>query len=427
MTASMTSKPLYAQWQQTVQRKRSETAVRDLRTGERWTFAQLASATEAVVPDTGGVAFPQGHNVNFILEVLRAWRDGQTVCPLDRGQARPEVAEPSNNIAHLKITSATSGTPKMVALTARQMSADCEQIVSTMGLRCDRPNLGIISMSHSYGFSNLVLPLLLNGIPLYLLDTRYPEELRIFGKSAGPITLPAVPALWKAWHEAGVILTNIRLAISAGASLPLELEREIYQQWGLKVHNFLGASECGGIAYDSSSGPREEGGYAGELMQGVEGRLNQEGCLVVQSPAVGEEYWPYADPALSNGLFITSDLAELKERSVHLRGRKGDMINIAGRKISPEAIERVLNRIPGVSGSIVFGVPDKCSGRGEMVVAMVANLSGNLDLGEVRNAAAQFLPDWQMPRHWRVVSRLPVNERGKISRALLRQEFQAEG
>ena len=49
----------------------------------------------------------------------------------------------------------------MVAFTAAQLMADAENIVTTMGLRPDWPNLGVLSLAHSYGFSNLVLPLLL--------------------------------------------------------------------------------------------------------------------------------------------------------------------------------------------------------------------------------------------------------------------------
>ena len=53
--------------------------------------------------------------------------------------------------------------------------ADAENIVATMGLRPDWPNLGVISLAHSYGFSNLVLPLLLHGIPLILAGAPLPE------------------------------------------------------------------------------------------------------------------------------------------------------------------------------------------------------------------------------------------------------------
>ncbi len=111
--------------------------------------------------------------------------------------------------------------PRAVAFTAEQLAADAENIVATMGLRPDWPNLGVISMAYSYGFSNLVLPLLLHGIPLFLAPAPLPEILRGAAKAHWNLTVAGVPALWHAWHKAGVILSNVRLAISAGATLPL--------------------------------------------------------------------------------------------------------------------------------------------------------------------------------------------------------------
>ena len=122
-----------------------------------------------------------------------------------------------------------------------------------MGLRPDWPNLGVISLAHSYGFSNLVLPLLLHGIPLILAPAPLPEIIRRAAGRKCAVTLAAVPALWRAWHEAAGIPAQVRLAISAGAPLPLNLEQSVFAAGGIKIHNFYGASECGGIAYDSGA------------------------------------------------------------------------------------------------------------------------------------------------------------------------------
>ena len=88
--------------------------------------------------------------------------------------------------------------------------ADAENIVATMGLRADWPNLGVISMAHSYGFSNLVLPLLLHGIPLILAPAPLPEIIRRAAENEPAITLAAVPAMWRAWHEADAIPPGVR-------------------------------------------------------------------------------------------------------------------------------------------------------------------------------------------------------------------------
>src|SRR5205085_773435 len=151
--------------------------------------------------------------------------------PLEHNQQRPRLQErvPAES-RHMKTTSASTGEARHILFTARQLAADAENIMATMGLRPDWPNLGVISLAHSYGFSNLILPLLLHWIPLVLLDSPLPEAVRRSAGLFSGITLAAVPALWRAWHEAGAIPQNVRLAISAGAPLPLSLESEVFQK-----------------------------------------------------------------------------------------------------------------------------------------------------------------------------------------------------
>ena len=414
---------LYEQWRKIATAQRGEVALRDAASGCRWTFAELFTAGEAWDIGRADTACPQGHAPEFIFELLAAWRENKIVCPLEPGQTPPEISAPSKNRVHLKSTSATGGRARFVAFTAEQLAADPENIVTTMGLRPDWPNLGVISLAHSYGFSNLVLPLLLHGIPLILAPAPLPEIVRRTAETEKFMTLPAVPAMWRAWHQADAIPPNVRLAISAGAPLPIHLEQEVFQSSGLKIHNFLGSSECGGIAYDATETPRTDVALAGTPMRNVNLSVNTDGCLTVQSRAVAETYWPEKSAALGGGIFQTSDLAELKDGHVFLRGRLGDQINVAGRKVSPETIERALLAHPQVRECLVFGVPSRDAERLEIIVAIVV-----ADIGEP--ALKQFLlgklPAWQVPREWRFVEKLQVNPRGKVSRADWRRNFIAK-
>jgi acyl-coenzyme A synthetase/AMP-(fatty) acid ligase len=303
---------------------------------------------------------------------------------------------------------------RLVAFTEGQLAADADNIVATMGLSPEQPNLGVISLAHSYGFSNLVTPLLLHGVALILAPSVLPEAIRLAAGNEECLTLAAVPAMWRLWHEARAIPPNIRLAISAGAPLSLSLEREIFESCGLKIHNFYGASECGGIAYDASDTPREDEALAGSPLQGVKLSLNGEGCLRVQSPAVGETCWPQSNEALSGGIFQTTDVAELRDGQVFLRGRLSDQINVAGRKLWPETVERALLAHPRVRECLVLGAPSQHAERTETVLAVVA---GNSTASELRQFLLETLPAWQVPREWRFVPTLSSGLRGKISRA----------
>jgi acyl-CoA synthetase (AMP-forming)/AMP-acid ligase II len=410
---------LYERWRQIAREFSGEFALHDLASGRRWTFGELAD--EAAKAKGKGqkekIIYPRGGGAEFILQVLGAWRENKILCPLESGQTAPSVGELPTNIVHLKTTSASGGKARAVAFTAAQLAADAENIVATMGLRRAWTNLGVISLAHSYGFSNLVTPLLLHGVPLILAPAPLPETVRTAAKLAEHISLPAVPALWRAWFEAGAIPANVQLAISAGAPLPLALEQAVFEKLALKLHNFYGASECGGIAYDASEIPRADTAGVGTAIKNVSLAVGDDGCLQVRSRAVaagvvGDGSW--------GGVFGTSDLAELVGGEVFLRGRAGDLINVAGRKILPEAIEQALLKMSAVRACLVFGTPSADAARGEEVVAVVVS---EADEGELRRGASELLPAWQLPRHWWRVAELPVNARGKISRAAWRERW----
>jgi acyl-coenzyme A synthetase/AMP-(fatty) acid ligase len=413
---------LYERWQQVARTHVHELALSESWSGQSWTFAELAAAVESLPSSDTEVAFPAARSHAFVLEVLRAWREGRILCPLEEGQSPPAIPELPAICAHLKLTSGSTGQPRLIAFTEEQLAADARNIVSTMGLRPDWPNLGVISLAHSYGFSNLILPLLLHGIPLILVDAPLPAMVAAAAKRANEVTIAAVPALWRTWHEAGSIPANVRLAISAGAPLPTVLEAEIHAKCGLKIHNFYGSSECGGIAYDHSEVPRSDASMVGSVMDNVTLVVNADGCLEVRGQAVGVGYFPSEPDRLGNQCFTTSDLVELREGQVHLLGRASDVINVAGRKISPETIESALASHPAVKSCVVFGAPSNDASRGETIVAVV-RLNEEVPIEMLRQHLLAKQPAWQLPREWVITDEVTPNTRGKIPRAAWRKRW----
>lgn len=413
---------LYERWRQVAASRGRELALVDMAAGKRWTFAELARAAEASPKPAGRVVCPQGHHPEFIFKVLQGWRHGVTVCPLEAGQGEPHFEQLPRQCAHLKSTSASTGAARWVAFGGDELAADPAAIVATMGLRAEWANVAAISLAHSYGFSNLVLPLLLHGIPLVLAESGLPQAVRNACRAAEWVTLAGVPTLWRAWQDAGALPENIRLAISAGAPLPLALEQTLFERAGLKVHNFYGASECGGIAYDASPEPRRDGACVGQPMAHVKLTLSDAGCLRIRSPGVARGYWPDPGPEVRRSVFQTSDLAELKEGQVYLRGRLSDQMNIAGRKVLPEPIEQALRAHPAVQECLVFSVADSERSRGEMIVACV-QAKEKVTAATLRSFLLHRVPAWQVPRGWHFVERLHAGARGKLSRAEWKNHF----
>ena len=411
---------LLNRWREVVARNPNAPALHDLATQRRWTFAELDAAARQLPAPAGPLAHPTGNGGDFILATLCAWQSGRIVCPLEVGQTAAVTPTPPAGIVHLKTTSASTGPARIVLFTAEQLAADADNIVSTMGLRPDWPNLAAISLAHSYGFSNLVLPLLLHGIPLILAPSPLPESIRLACEQFPAVTLPGVPALWKVWLDAGILGDRVRLAISAGAPLSVALEQAVFVGHGIKVHNFYGSSECGGIAYDMSTHPRTEEGFVGHPMENVALAIGDSGCLEVRGPAVGWGYWSEASDVLEAGVFRTSDIAEILDGRVYLRGRAGDIINVAGRKLHPEIVERALERHEAVHRCVVFGVPD--ADRSEKIAAIVNSLERTTP-DELLEHLLRTLPSWQIPREWWLTNDLQPDDRGKVSRSLWRARF----
>ena len=206
----------------------------------------------------------------------------------------------------------------------------------------------------------------------------------------------------------------------------MALEQTVFATAGVKIHNFYGSTECGGIAYDASAKPREDAARIGAPMKNVSVTVGDDGCLEVRGAAVGETYWPELAPNLAKNCFRTSDLAEIIDGQVYIRGRAGDQINMAGRKLSPETIETVLLAHPEVRDCLVFGVPSAENERTESIVACVA-AGRSADRESLKQILLEKVPAWQVPREWLFVKSLEANHRGKLSRSEWRRNFLENG
>jgi acyl-coenzyme A synthetase/AMP-(fatty) acid ligase len=303
----------------------------------------------------------------------------------------------------VKYTPGASGIPRGIFLTAAQVIADADRLVAAMRLKPDAPNLAVISLAHSYGFSNVVLPLLLHGVPARLLPVPFPRVLEEAFHQHSTVVLPAVPSMWRAWQRAG-ILNNapVRLAISAGAPLALGLERQVFEETGLKIHNFYGASECGGIAFDSTESPRESAEILGTPLPGVRVDIGRDGRLQITSDAVATCYdAPRPEDLLENGVYLTRDLGFLNSSgAVHLTGTTGGAINVAGRKISPAKVEAAILATGLVLRVKVLGIPSSDPERFEEIAALVEAHTG-VTPAALKSAVADRLKLWEIPRQWK--------------------------
>jgi long-chain acyl-CoA synthetase len=340
-----------------------------------------------------------------------------------------------------KLTSGTTAEPRLIRFRSEQLLADCDQICQTMGISDLDLNFGVIPISHSYGFSNLLTPLIACGVPMVLSRDRTPRAVLVDLARTNATVFPGTPVFYQAFCEIENVpaLPKLRLCISAGAPLSVAVAKKFQEKFRLPIHSFYGASECGGICYDRV-GTTGIDGFVGEPMKDVDvemvdlaGGVSQ---IRVRSAAVGDGYFPEPDnEKLGNGIFVPDDLLERDNSGFKIVGRVSDAINIAGKKVNPAEVEAQLLRFAGVRQAVVFGRPAAAGAlRNEEVAACVVvdvdpstGLRTSLREKELQEFCRNALSAWQVPKRIFFVNAIPVNERGKISRRELARHFAAEG
>ncbi len=341
-------------------------------------------------------------------------------------QALPEWG--TNPPSLLKLTSGTTAAPRVIRFRSEQLLADCDQISETMGI-CDVDlNFGVIPISHSYGFSNLLTPLIAHGVPMVLSRDRVPRAVLVDLGRTNATVFPGTPVFYQAFCEMEnvPVLPSLRLCISAGAPLSATVARRFFNEFKQPIHSFYGSSECGGICYDPD-GKAFEDGFVGTPMKDVDlafidptAELSQ---VRVRSAAVGDGYFPEPDEEkLGSGIFTPDDLLARCGDGFKIVGRISDLINVAGKKVNPAQIEEQLLRFAGVREAIAFG--RKSSQRNEEVAACVIT-NGKVSAAELIESCRTRLSAWQVPKQIFIIDEIPVNERGKISRRELARRFGA--
>ena len=291
-----------------------------------------------------------------------------------------------------------------------------------------------------FAYRTRVLDYLWAGLPMVLSRDRTPRAVLVDFARTGATVFPGMPVFYQAFREINDVpaLPKLRLCISAGAPLPVNIAQKFRKKFRLPIHSFYGASECGGICYDCV-GIHEIEGFVGQPMKGVDVEIVDAAVgasqIRVRSAAVSDGYFPEADAKkLGNGIFVPDDLLARDNCGFKIVGRVSDMINVAGKKVNPAEVEAQLLRFGGVRHAVVFGRPAAAGAlRNEEVAAcLVVDVEPSTELRtglrekDLQEFCRNALSAWQVPKRIFFVNAIPVNERGKISRRELARRFAAE-
>jgi acyl-coenzyme A synthetase/AMP-(fatty) acid ligase len=369
-------------------------------------FLALQRAALAAVPLDGGTPVEGCLEIARRLGARALYLDGE-FRSLGKGPATLAAAR-NKKCCCVKITSGGGALAKVVECRAEHLLADGRQVARTMGIRANDLNLAVIPLSHSYGMGNLVLPLIAQGTAMVCAADYVPRQLIEWIGRYRVTVFPAVPALLRvlaALPPAKEKLDSLRTVISAGAVLAPAVAQAFFAKYGVKVHNFYGSSETGGICYDRTGSASLTGRSVGKPLAGVSVTV-KAGRVTVESPAV----------AARGGRWRLNDFGEWNGRGeLVLLGRAGQEANIGGKKVHPLEVERVLRALPGVTDAAVWS--RQSQGRD----LLAAGVETACSRAEIERALATRLPAWKLPKTWFIARELPRTARGKLDLAALKQ------
>jgi long-chain acyl-CoA synthetase len=439
------SDPLLEAWERTVAQKRDAPAIFSTSGEVLRTFRGIEEHARAVETKMGSVrcrnvnGIQIGNHQDWPSLFLASLRKGLIVLPIDESVGKQQ-ADAAFSIAAgsgitdwgdkppalFKLTSGTTAAPRLIRFRSEQLLADCHQICDTMEISDVDLNFGVIPISHSYGFNNVLTPLIVRGVPMVISRDRTPRAVLTDLARTNATVFPGMPLFYQAFCEIENVpaLPNLRLCISAGAPLSGAAAKKFYEKFKQPIHSFYGASECGGICYDRD-GTTFENGFVGEPMKGVEVELVDATApssqIRVRSAAVGDGYFPEPDEEkLGDGVFVPDDLLEPSDSGFRIIGRISDVINVAGKKVNPAEVEAHLLRFTGVRQAVVFGRESAL--RNEEVAACVV-AAPDVSETDLLQFCRGALSTWQVPKRIFIVDTIPANERGKISRRDLSRRF----
>ncbi len=362
------------------------------------------------------------------------------------GPAIPaEVPGPdAASLALIQYTSGTTGSPKGVNLSHRNLVANAAQARAWVPSipRGSASVHAVLPLFHAYGLTLCLTFAMSMGARLVLFPKPDPDLVLPVFKKRPPTFLPAVPPLYdrlrKAAEAKGVSLKGIEIAISGA----MPLSKEVVEPWEALTGGYLvegyGLSECSPVLMANPVAPNRRAGTVGLPLPGTEVRVvdpddptndvepGQPGELLVRGPQVFSGYWkkPEATAEVFVGdWFRTGDIVSIDDDGfVTITDRIKELVITGGFNVSPSEVEDMLRSYDGIADVAIVGIPNARDGE-HVVAAVVAEPGVTLDTDAVRAWAKQQLAAYKVPRRIHLVDELPKSMIGKVLRRKVRDEL----
>lgn len=341
----------------------------------------------------------------------------------------------ANDVVVLPYSSGTTGRPKGVMLTHRNLVANVTQSAAVAGITPDDKAIAFLPFFHIYGMT-VLMNLFLHQRALIITMPRFDLEmyLRLI-QEHGATRLFIVPpvALVLAKHPmvADYDVSSVKQIFSGAAPMGPEIEAAVGTRFGADSVQGYGMTELSPISH-MTAGANIRHGSSGQAVPSTECRIvdpetledlpaGLEGELWIRGPQVMKGYLnnpeATAETMAEGGWLRTGDLAEIDEDGfMFIRDRLKELIKYKGFQVAPAEVEAALCACVGVTDAAVIGRND--AEAGEVPIAFV--VAPGADEAQLRAHCEGCLAHYKHPVEYRFVDSVPKSASGKILRRELR-------
>ncbi|MDQ0220123.1 long-chain fatty acid--CoA ligase [Peribacillus cavernae] len=354
-----------------------------------------------------------------------------------------ESVDIENDLALLQYTGGTTGFPKGVMLTHKNLLANAKMSEAWLykNKRGEASVLGILPFFHVYGMTTVMISSILQAHKMILLPKFDATTTLKTIQKQRPTMFPGAPTIYIALLNhpdlAKYNLSSIDACVSGSAPLPVEIQERFEKVTGGKLVEGYGLSETSPVTHANFvwDEPRVKGSIGVpwpdteaailSLETGEPMEPDEIGEIAIKGPQVMKGYWnrpEETEQTFKNGWLLTGDLGYMDEKGFFfVIDRKKDTIIAGGFNIYPREIEEVLYEHEAVQELVVVGVPDQY--RGETVKAYIVLKEGAAVTEEELNEfARKHLASYKVPRKYEFRKELPKTTVGKILRRALVEE-----
>ncbi|HDR7792246.1 TPA: long-chain-fatty-acid--CoA ligase [Bacillus luti] len=387
--------------------------------------------------------FVQKKQANLVVnvsesETIHLWKSVER-----ESNADVEVpCDPENDLALLQYTGGTTGFPKGVMLTHKNLVSN-----TLMGAHwlynCTEGEeviLGVLPFFHVYGMTAVMNLSVMQGYKMVLIP-KFDMKMVFEAIKKHKVTLfPGAPTIYIALLNSPLLkeydISSIQACISGSAPLPVEVQEEFERVTGGKLVEGYGLTESSPVTHGNFLWEKRVPGSIGVPWPDTEAIImsletgealppGEIGEIVVKGPQIMKGYWNKPEETaavLQDGWLHTGDVGYMDEDGFfYVKDRKKDMIVASGFNVYPREVEEVLYEYEKVQEVVTIGVPDPY--RGETVKAFVVLKEGaECTEEELDKFARKYLAAYKVPKVYEFRSELPKTTVGKILRRVLIDE-----